>query len=326
MHAGRHYSLREVLVWTRREIFLFLLLASVPLGLELAGVEIPRVPWQPLAVLGTAVAFVTGFKSNAAYGRLWEARKIWGGIVNASRTWFLMSRDFQNEPQPAVTQRLVYRQVAWFTALRHQLRQERAWESQQLKHNDEYREKTFTVPELESSLETDLQGLLGADDLARVLATKNRASAVLDLQSAELRTLAAQGAITEYRHVELARLLKDLFDLQGRCERIKNFPYPRQFATLNLIFVWLFILLVPFGLYSTLDDGSTWLVIPCTLIVAWVFNTMEKIGSVSENPFEAGANDVPISAMSRGIEIDLRELLGEQELPEPALPQRKILM
>ncbi len=327
MHAGRHYSLREILLWTRRDIFLFALLASVPVLLELGGVPLPTVPWQPIAVLGTAVAFVTGFKSNAAYGRLWEARQIWGGIVNTSRTWALHVRDFNlGDEASDVTRRLVDRQIAWFTALRHQLRQEREWEAQKLKHNMEYRRNTFSVPEHDATLETDLAPLLSEADLGHVLSLNNRATGVLDLQSAELRELAREGALSEYRHVELARLIQDLFDLQGRSERIKNFPYPRQFATLNLIFVWLFILLVPFGLHSALEPGWTWLTLPFTLVLAWVFHTMDKIGSVSENPFEGGANDVPISAMSRGIEIDLRALRGDADLPEPAAPQRNILM
>ena len=337
MHAGRHYTLREVLTWTRRETFVFAALAAVPWLLDVVGVPVPSIPWQPIAVLGTAVAFITGFKSNAAYGRLWEARKIWGGIVNASRTWAVLVRDFDLRADAAnadaanasVARRLIYRQIAWVTALRHQLRQERAWETTQFKHNVEFRENTFVVPERASSLEADLEGLVGADDLAHVLGFRNRASALLDLQSAELREMASKGSLTEYRHVELARWIATCFDLQGRSERIKNFPYPRQFATLNLTFVWLFIGLVPFGMYSELHakaPGWAWLTIPFTLVVSWVFHTMDKIGEASENPFEGGPNDVPITAMSRGIEIDLRELAGETDLPDPHTPTRNILL
>ena len=92
MHAGRRYSLIGLAQWTRRETFTFALIASVPVVLDAVGIVLPSIPWAPIAMLGTAVAFVTGFKSNAAYGRLWEARTIWGGIVNASRTWALFTR------------------------------------------------------------------------------------------------------------------------------------------------------------------------------------------------------------------------------------------
>lgn len=330
MHAGRHYTFREVLTWTRRETLVFAGLATVPLLLEALDIALPTIPWQPIAVLGTAVAFVTGFKSNAAYGRLWEARKIWGGIVNTSRAWAVLVRDFNTGAEPeSATRRLVLRQIAWLTALRHQLRQERTWEVAQTKSNLEFRDKRFAVPEHSTNLEDDLEPFLSSDDRAHVLRFKNRASAVLDLQSQDLRYLSLEGALTEYRYVELSRLIAGLFDLQGMCERIKNFPYPRQYATLNRIFVWIFILLVPFGLHAELQIRApawSWLTLPLTLIVAWVFHTMDKIGSVSENPFEGGANDVPITAMSRGIEIDLRELAGETNLPEPHAPNQNILM
>jgi ion channel-forming bestrophin family protein len=123
--------------------------------------------------------------------------------------------------------------------------------------------------------------------------------------------------------------LADLYDQQGKCERIKNFPYPRQFASINLFFIWLFVFLIPFGVlneFSKLGPYFVWLTIPFSVIVSWVFTSLEKIGESTENPFEGSANDVPITALSRTIEIDLREMLGETELPEPLQPVNKILM
>lgn len=116
-----------------------------------------------------------------------------------------------------------------------------------------------------------------------------------------------------------------MFTLQGKSERIKNFPYPRQFATLNHYFMWIFVLLLPLGLvpqfaeiaqemsitHPTVGSLFIWFSIPFYVIVAWIFHTMEKIGRTGENPFEGSANDVPISTISRGIEIDLRQNLGE---------------
>jgi putative membrane protein len=116
-------------------------------------------------------------------------------------------------------------------------------------------------------------------------------------------------------------LLAAFLEAQGKCERLKNFPYPRQFATLNLFFVWLFVVLAPLGLlpeFQKFGDRAVWLTIPVGVVVSWVFHTMDKIGESSENPFEGGPNDVPITALSRTIEIDLREMLGEAEIP-PAI-------
>src|SRR5262249_18807334 len=128
-------------------------------------------------------------------------------------------------------------------------------------------------------------------------------------------------------HVALAQLLVDLYDQQGRCERIKNYPYPRQFATLNLFFIRLFVWCAPFGLigeFAELGRWQVWLTVPFSFIIGWMFTAMERIGEASENPFEGNANDVPITTLSRTIEIDLREMLDETEIPKPIPAQHNL--
>lgn len=333
MHAGSHYTIREILAWTRREAVVFLCLGAAPLALQWVGVKMPPLPWQPVALLGTAVAFLTGFKSNAAYGRLWEARQIWGAIVNASRSFVVAVRDLQ-EPAgdaraQAMLQRVVYRHVAWLTALRHQLREPKLWETQHRKQNVEYQARTFAVPERNAKASDSFGSLLSSEEVAYVLARKNGAFGILALQSADIQRSAAEGRFSDQKHVELTRHISGLYEQQGKCERIKNFPYPRQFATINLIFVWIFILLLPFTMFSEfkkLGETWSWLSAPLTALIAWTFHTMDKIGEATENPFEGGPNDVPITAMSRSIEIDLRDLLGEKDLPEPHKAVGNILM
>ncbi|HEX6243943.1 MAG TPA: bestrophin family ion channel [Polyangiales bacterium] len=330
MHAGRHYTIKEVLLWTRRETLVFALIGLVPCLLTYYGIDVGFLPWPPIAVLGVAVAFVTGFKSNAAYGRLWEARQVWGAIVNASRAWAVSARDFVEVGPEHPSQRCFrLRHIAWLTALRHQLREPRAWETSRFRYAEEYRERTFAIPERQRSLEEELRGLLEPDELAYVMSKKNRAAVLLSRQSAELRACVEAGQLSEHRHVELMRLIANLYDQQGKCERIKNFPYPRQFSTLNLFFVWMFISLLPFAMATEirrLGEPYMWLTAPITLLVAWVFHTMDKIGEASENPFEGGPNDVPITAMSRAIEIDLRDMADEADLPDAHKPVHNILM
>ena len=119
---------------------------------------------------------------------------------------------------------------------------------------------------------------------------------------------------------------------QGRSERIKDFPFPRQFATINPLFVKLFCVLLPFGLLREFDklnesvDGlmkgnMVWLVIPFSVLISWLYTSLEQVGASTESPFEGGANDVPISQMCRAAEIDMRQMLGETDLP-PALQPR----
>ncbi len=340
MHAGRNFSLKEALLWTRRDIFFLLILASIPTVLyESFGCKWLMIPWLPIAMIGTAVAFLVSFKNNASYDRAWEARKAWGAIVNASRSWGIMTKDFVTnrhavEPLSEADlkeqhRQLIYRHFAWLAALRYQLRESRAWEAMHQAHNIEYRDKTFKIPEYETSLSDALAQYLDPKELEYVMGKKNKAAHILSLQSRHLQALLDKGLIEDFRHIELVNALTEFYNQQGVCERIKNFPYPRQFATLNLYFVRLFILMIPFGMLQEFDkigDNFTWFNIPFSALVSWVFTTMEKIGDSTENPFEGSANDIPITALSRTIEIDLREMLDEKEIPAALQPVNHILL
>lgn len=341
MFTKKNYSVTQMAWWTRFETFLFI-------GIIVGWVSLTyffnfswfKIPWTPLALIGTAVAFVIGFQNNAAYGRIWEARKIWGGIVNTSRTFGMMVQDMVNnehakiplseEQLQAEVKTLTYRHIAWMTALRHSMRAPKPWETTvQHKTNQEW---DMRPPELESNLEDDLKPYLSDDDLAYTLNKGNKQTALLYLQSHHLRKLKEQGNIWEFSFLELESILEELFTHQGKSERIKNFPYPRHFATLNHYFMWVFVLLLPLALVpqfaeigQEIIDKSpflgkffVWFSVPFYVLVAWIFHTMERIGRTGENPFEGTANDVPISTIARGIEIDLRQNLGESEEEIPA--------
>jgi putative membrane protein len=328
MHIGNHYKISEFLLWTRRDIYVLLIIAAVPTVLfQVFDLKWIAIPWVPVALVGTAAAFIIGFKNTQTYNRLWEARQIWGAIVNTSRTWGIMSRDFVKADKTDIEQ-LIYRHCAWLTALRHQLRKPQAWENSNKKHNIEYR-NYYKVPEWESKLEDELKKYLSDEEHNYTVVKKNRATQLIALQSKHLRQLREERKIEHYEYVEMERRLADLYDHQGKCERIKNFPYPRQFASINLFFVWLLVLMLPFGMlneFQKLGEHFVWLTIPFTVVVSWVFTSMEKVGEATENPFEGGANDIPMAALSRTIEIDLREMIDEIELPDPITANNNILM
>ncbi|MCB0613829.1 MAG: hypothetical protein KDC75_10990 [Phaeodactylibacter sp.] len=328
-------------MWTRFETFLFLaIIVAWVAAYYLFNLEWLKIPWTPLALIGTAVAFVIGFQNNAAYGRIWEARKIWGGIVNTSRTFGMFTQDMlSNEyattpmPQEQLEQEirtLTYRHIGWMTALRHAMRVVKPWETSfSHKTNQEW---DLRPPERNSTLDEDLKPYLSPSDLEYVLNKDNKQTAILYRQSHHLRTLKEKGIIWEFSFLELEGILQELFTLQGKSERIKNFPYPRQFATLNHYFMWLFVLFLPLALvpqfaeigreytetYPLISDLFVWFSIPFYVAVAWIFHTMERIGRTGENPFEGTSNDVPISTIARGIEIDLRQNLGEPKDEIPA--------
>ena len=147
----------------------------------------------------------------------------------------------------------------------------------------------------------------------------------------------SDGEIVINYFLEMQKLIKDFYDLQGRSERIKNFPYPRQYSVINRFFIRLFCLLLPFGILNEFDNMNehvegifkgqmVWLVIPFSVIISWMYTSLEQVGESTENPFEGSANDVPISHISRSIEIDLREMLGETDLPPYLQPKNNIIL
>jgi ion channel-forming bestrophin family protein len=334
VHTGRSYRLWEFLHWTRRALSVLIVLAVGPVvAYQLGNLKWLGIPWTVVAMLGTATAFIVGFKNLQTYNRAWEARQVWGDIVSSSRAWGTMCRDFLNNPEKS--RELIYRHLAWLTALRHQMRESRAWESAS-RSNVEYR-KFYSIPERENTLQTELVKYVSHAEAQRILATKNKATQLMGLQSKTLKELFANQEIVVLQFVDMQRAVKDLFLQQGRSERIKDFPYPRQFATINSLFVKLFCLLLPFGLLREFDElnasveglmkgNMVWLVIPFSVLISWIYTSLEQVGESTESPFEGGANDVPISQMCRAVEVDLRELLGETDLPPLLQPRNRIVL
>jgi putative membrane protein len=335
MHAGTEYTFKEFIVWTRRNIYKGLIIASIPVLLyQIIGLKWIALPWAVVALLGTATAFTVGFKNTQTYNRAWEARQIWGSILNTSRMWAVMCRDYFKDTDS--TKLLVYRHFAWLTALRYQMRESRKWENGGKKYNKEYKE-FYTIPEDETELDVELAKYLSTIELEMIMHAKNKTVQLLAMQSKTIKQLLDDRKIDNFSFLELERMIKELFEHQGKSERIKNFPYPRQFASSNTYFIRMFSILLPFGMLKEFDklndtvDGimkgnMVWLVIPFTMLISWFFTTLDQIGEGTENPFEGSANDIPISQMSRNMERDMREILGEIDLPEPLQPQNNIIL
>jgi putative membrane protein len=222
---------------------------------------------------------------------------------------------------------LIYRHIAWMTALRYAMRQRKPWETSHLSRSNRKWADLLHIPEKISSLEDNLMLYLSAEEEEYVLSKSNKQTAILYLQSKHIGQLKEKGIIWEFSFLELENVLGELFIHQGKSERIKNFPYPRQYASLAYYLVKLFVVLLPFGIVSEFADiakyisinhpsvGSyfIWLSVPFCACVSWAFHIMERMARIGENPFEGGPNDVPISTISRGIEIDLREMLDENK-------------
>lgn len=359
MFTQRKYPLSGMLKWTRRDIYKFILIGAVPVFLyKVLGLYWLHLPWLPIGVVGTAVAFIVSFKNNASYDRLWEARKIYGGIVNSSRSFALMLNDFISNKHATnplnenelfkIRKEMIMRHVAWMTSLRHALRQHKPWEVSKHNKSDLEYISQLEIREWKYSLEEELEGYVSEAEKEEILSKRNKQAACLNIQSRQLASLMDSGLVEDFRHMEMQSMLTEFFTLQGKAERIKNFPYPRQFATLNYYFVWIFIILLPLGMMHEFDKIGMevvdaiqahmlvhtspvhgiveflgkyfiWVTVPFTVIVSWIFHTMERIGETTENPFEGNPNDVPITSMSRGIEIDIRQMINDDPtlIPKP---------
>jgi len=302
------------------------------------------VPWFPITVIGTALAFYIGFKNNQAYDRLWEARKIWGAIVNSSRAWgsaimaftsnHFRKGDLSDVDLSQIRKRMIYRHIGWLYALRSQLLVPTSWEhiSQggHIERQTRKRFNTFGVGLLKDQVtENELQMFLPGQDYERLINNKNTATQIINDQALELHELRKEDTIDDFRHMELQQILYDFYVHQGKCERIKKFPLPRQFGGMSSIFIGIFIFLLPFCMtyeFHKLEDSMVWLAVPFTVLVGWVYLLMELVGDYSENPFEGLGNDIPMLSLCRVIEIDLREMLGETELPPNIEPVNGVLM
>jgi len=334
MHSGKRFGAREFMAWTRRSIYVLTIFSAIPTVLYFLGWKFLSIPWQPIAILGTAVAFIVGFKNNASYSRLWEARQIYGSIINDSRSFGYILRDALNATDSGKVKEMFLRHYAWLTALRFQLREPRAWENMGTAQFDEYSRK-YDIPERLTKLDEELKNYLSEEERQYILSKKNRATQLMASQSKELSEVYKKGQINDFQWTQINQQLIKFTDDQGKAERIKNFPYPRNFSSITTYLLLLFILFVPFGLLKELDklgegtnlEGWTlWFNIPFSLLVTWCFHTLDSVGEASVNPFEGSPNDVPITQISRTIEIDMRDMLDESDLPPAISPKNNIVL
>jgi putative membrane protein len=262
-----------------------------------------------LGLLTTALSIFMVFRVNEAYSRWWEARILWGGVVNASRsfarqTTTLLKRyreDALPDEQLIINwqQELVYRHLAYVNALRISLRRESDWES--------------------------LSPFLAEQELADLESQANKPTQLLQTQGRRIAELREAGALDEFGHLMLDGTLTELYSLQGSCERIKNTVFPDRVAYFTKLIAWGMAVMIPVCVMEADSkfDFLDFIIVPAMMLV---FVVTERLGAELKNPFVGRANDTPMSALCRTIEIDLRQQLGETEVPEPLQPHRGVLM
>lgn len=345
MYINKNFNFRSMaqtgavhLVWMTGWSALVLFLYA---NLELTWISIP---WTAVGLVGTAVSFYVGFKNNQAYERLWEARKIWGGLVNSSRMWGTNLRAYvtnqftdgsvSQEKIDSIVKKLIYRHISYLYALRGQLLVTMPWEHTRLKEYiaSLYKKgvkKTFIWVLEDRHTKNTLEKHLEDHEHKKLKSYANAATQIIDLQSQDLMQLRKENIIDDFRQITLQNLLNEFLADQGKAERIKRFPLPRQYSSASRFFVGIFIFLLPFGLiadFVKLGTPGLWFFIPVVTIISWIFLIMLLVGDFTENPFEGLGNDIPMLSICRTIEIDLKEMIDDPEIPEPIKAVENILM
>ena len=335
MHVGHSYKITEFILWTRRPIYLLTAISVIFVVLyQVLELRWLAIPWGVVFMLGTTVALMAGFKNTQTYNRTSDAQQVWASITAMSRLWGVMSRDYAGGGEDS--RRLVYRHLAWLTALRYQMRDTKAWETTHKASNAEYK-KNYGVPEKENAFDAELTKYVSISEKSRIQMSPARASEALGLQSDQLKAMLEKERITPSFFVELQKILREFHDLQAKAERIKNYPYPRQYAIVNTIFVRILCVLLPLGMINELEplnnyvsgpmEGNmVWLAIPLSALICWMYVALDQVGESSSNPFEGGANDIPISQICSSIEVDLRQVLGESDIPAVTGPANPIVL
>ena len=338
MIIKKNLSLKSVLEFTGHHLYWLtawmLLVTSIYYFTQWKFIAIP---WLPLSLIGTAVAFYVGFKNNQSYSRLWEARKIWGGLVNDSRKFASMISTFRTENTDGdkgndLRRQMIFRHIAYLYQLREQLLEPTPWEhisqSGRIgKFNRIRRANNLGAYEKELAEIATKSYLTSAEkeDLQNV---SNKATQLLNLQTNALQELTLNNSINSFQQIKIQDIINNFFDEQGKAERIKRFPFPRKYASFSFIFVGIFIFLLPFGIigeFSKMGSEYVWLSIPLGVIIGWVYLVMEMNGDYSENPFQGLHNDVPMLNITRNIEIDMLQMIGDNNVPQP-IPAKDVFV
>jgi putative membrane protein len=328
MYIKKNYSFWMTFNWSKWPFIIGSMYSLIICSLSFYFDIHVALPWSPIGVIGIAVAFYLGFKNNSSYDRTWEARKIWGSIVNNSRTFGAAVVSFvKDENKNDIQKELIYRHIAWITALRYQLRLSKPWEHTENRIQGLY--APTVCEDYIEKLDNELIQYIGKEEIKQLDGKTNTATQILKIQSQRLQELRDNGAFEDFRHMEFHQLITTFYEDQGKSERIKSFPFPRQYASTALWITLVFSFLVPLGTLDIFKSIDGWLFWSCPLIsglIIWVFYLMEKVGDYSENPFEGTYNDVPITSIARTIEIDLREMIEDRDIPEPTKSVNGFLM
>lgn len=265
--------------------------------------HLPEVPLHVPTILGTAISLMLAFNLSQSYDRWWEARKIWGAIVNDSRSLILQLKGFlrhhPDHPQRVEDslRRIAFRQIVWCYSLGQTLR---------------------GLP----PLTTEQTDLLSHEDLEFLAHQRNKPYGLLMMHMKDLQGLLLQDALSPFQHMRLDETIVRLCGSLGRAERIKNTVFPVLYLIFIHYFIYLFLITLSLALVPTMGVYE----IPTLILIASTYFLIEKTARYMQDPFSNSPTDTAVTAIARQTEINIREILLEEDVPEPLAPQSFFLM
>ncbi|AQG81979.1 bestrophin family protein [Spirosoma montaniterrae] len=256
-----------------------------------------HIPGSIPALFGTALAFFIGFNNNQAYSRWWEARTVWGGLVNDSRSWtrniLTYTKATQTATQPVqeipaedLALRMIRRNLSFLHALKSTLR---------------------------NTNSQDYQAYLNQADQKALIHYTNIPAALLDLQSQDLQTLRDTSQIDGFTFLTLNELLVRFCDSMGKCERIKNTVFPVTYLYFTRIFIWIMIAVLTMDI---VEEAGIWS-IGLGWLIGFVFHVTHLNGLSLMNPFDGNPACVPLDSIVRTVEINVLQMLKSSQIPSP---------
>ncbi len=246
-----------------------------------------NIPISVGTFLGTAIALLLSFKLSHSYDRWWEARKIWGSIVNDSRTLVIQLNGFTKKENKELTDSMAYRQIAWCYSLSQNLRDENASEN--------------------------INEFISQQELESIRRENNAPLALLTNQSHDLSILHKEKLVNDYQQVQIDNTLVKLCASMGKAERIKNTAFPKTYRLALHLFIYIFLITLSFAL----SEMPNLLEIPFMIFISIPFFLMEKIAYNIQDPFGNKPTDTATTSIARTIEINIKQLLEVENIPEP---------
>jgi putative membrane protein len=253
---------------------------------------IPEMPITIPAFIGTAISVILSFKLNQSYDRWWEARKIWGSIVNDSRSFILQLQSFVAKNKQAEIKEIAFRQIAWCYSLGQSLRGLDAIEN--------------------------LDKFIAANDVDYIERQNNKPLALLQLNTLQIANLRENGSLDLFSQVQINNTLVNFSNAMGMAERIKSTVFPVTYRIFLHFFIYVFVV----TLSIALRDIESYFEMPLLLVISSAFFLLERSATHLQDPFMNRPTDTAMTTIATTIEINIKQLLGEKDVPKPLQPER----